>query len=308
MASALDQPLEAMRVAPPHCAWCGSPARAGQARLAICPRCGTATTFPVPDGAELERAYSTWYRPDAGRFGVGGDRLLALSRARLARRLDRIAPPGPMLDVGSGDGSLLRAVRARGREAVGLERTATGEGVLAVEINDFHERAGGWAAIVFWHSLEHLHDPAGAIDRAMALLAPGGILAVAVPNLSSWQARRFGARWFHLDLPRHLVHLPAAALEGGLRERGLAIERVSHWRGGQVLFGWLHGAVRRLPGHADLYSAIRRAGAQDTEIAGARRVSVLLAAAAVTPAAAVMTAGEIAARAGGTVYVEARRP
>ena len=76
------------------------------------------------------------------------------------------------------------------------------------------------------------------------------------------------------------MHLPAAALEGGLRERGLAIERVSHWRGGQLLFGWLHGGVRRLPGHADLYSAIRRTGAQDSEIAGPRRVAVLLAAAA----------------------------
>jgi SAM-dependent methyltransferase len=306
--SALGQSPETTRAAPPRCAWCGAPARPTDARLAVCPQCGAATTFPVPDDAELERAYSTWYRPDSGRFGGGGDRLLAISRARLARRLDRIAPPGPLLDVGSGDGSLIRAVRARGREAVGLERTANGEGVLAVEINDFYERPGEWAAIVFWHSLEHLADPAGAIDRAAALLGPGGILAVAVPNLSSWQARRFGAGWFHLDLPRHLVHLPAAALEGGLRERGLAIERVSHWRGGQILFGWLHGAVRRLPGHADLYSAIRRTGAQDTEMAGAGRASVLLAAAALTPAAAVMTASEIAARAGGTVYVEARRP
>lgn len=307
MPSSLGQSPETTRATPPLCAWCGASARPTDARLAVCPECGAATTFPAPDDAELERAYSTWYRPDSGRFGGGGDRLLAISRARLARRLDRIAPPGPLLDVGSGDGSLIRAVRARGREAVGLERTANGEGVLAVEINDFHERAGEWAAIVFWHSLEHLADPAGAIDRAAALLSPGGILAVAVPNLSSWQARRFGAGWFHLDLPRHLVHLPAAALEGGLRERGLAIERVSHWRGGQILFGWLHGGVRRLPGHADLYSAIRRTGAQDSEIAGPRRVAVLLAAAALAPAAAVMTAREVAARAGGTVYVEARR-
>jgi hypothetical protein len=103
------------------------------------------------------------------------------------------------------------------------------------------------------------------------------------------------------------VHLPAVALEDGLRERGLAIERVSHWRGGQILFGWLHGGVRRLPGHPDLYSAIRRTGAQDSEIAGSRRLAVLLAAAALAPVAAVMTAREVTARAGGTVYVEARR-
>jgi SAM-dependent methyltransferase len=289
------------------CAWCGAPARPSGRALAICSDCGAATTYPRPRADELERAYAGWYRPASGRFSGGGDRLLTISRATLARRLDRIAPPGPLLDVGSGDGSLMRAVRARGREAIGLERIAEGDGVLACEINDFEDRAGEWATVVFWHSLEHLHDPAGALDRAAALLAPGGILAVAVPNLGSWQARYFGDRWFHLDLPRHLVHLPASALRAGVEARGFTIQRCSHWRGGQILFGWLHGMVGMLPGHPDLYSAIRRVEAQDTAIAGGRRTAVLLAATALAPAAGVMAAAEIAAHAGGTVYLEARR-
>jgi SAM-dependent methyltransferase len=290
-----------------QCAWCGAPARPGDARLAACSVCGAATTYPRPGPEELERAYATWYRPRSGRFSGPGDRVLALSRASLARRLDRVAPPGPLLDVGSGDGALLRALRARGREAVGLERVAAGEGVIAAEITDFSERSGEWAGVVFWHSLEHLSDPAGALDRATALLARGGILVIAVPNLGSWQARYFGERWFHLDLPRHLVHLPASALITGVEARGFQIERRSDWRGGQNLFGWLHGLTRMLPGHPDLYSAIRREGAQDTAIAGRRRAGVLLAASALAPVAGALTGAEIAARAGGTVYVEARR-
>jgi SAM-dependent methyltransferase len=273
----------------------------------VCSVCGTATTYPAPSEDELERAYASWYRPACGRFSGGGDRLLRFSRAILARRLDRVAPAGPVLDVGSGDGSLLRALRARGREAVGLERVADGDGVHAREIDDFEDRAGEWAAVVFWHSLEHLHDPAGALDRAAMLLAPGGIVAIAVPNRSSWQARCFGERWFHLDLPRHLVHLPASALQTGVQARGFVIERASYWRGGQILFGWLHGIVWMLPGHPNLYSAIRRVEAQDTHIGGARRLAVLLSAAALTPAAGTMAAAEIAAHAGGTVYLEARR-
>jgi SAM-dependent methyltransferase len=289
------------------CAWCGAPARASGRALAHCCACGAAMTYPPPDQDELERAYAGWYRPASGRFSGGGDRLLTISRATLARRLDRVAPPGPLLDVGSGDGSLLRALRARGREAVGLERVAEDDGVLAREINDFDDRAGEWAAVVFWHSLEHLHDPAGALDRAAALLAPGGILAVAVPNLGSWQARYFGERWFHLDLPRHLVHLPASALRTGVQARGFAIQRCSYWRGGQIMFGWLQGMVAMLPGRPDLYSAIRRVEAQDTAIAGRRRAAVLLAAIALAPAAGLLSAAEIAGHAGGTVYLEARR-
>lgn len=273
----------------------------------MCQTCRAGTTFPWPDQDELERAYGEWYRPEAGRFSGGGDRLLAISRARLAKRLCRIAPPGPLLDVGSGDGTLLRAIRGQGREAVGLERAATGGGALAVEITDFDDRPGEWAAVVFWHSLEHLRDPAGAIDRAARLLAPGGVLAIAVPNLDSWQSRCFGERWFHRDLPRHLVHLPLSALRDGIRARGLTVQRTSHWRGGQILFGWLYGLVGTLPGRPDLYSAIRRTGARGNEIAGAPRAAVLAAAVALAPVAAALSAVEIVAGAGGTVYVEARR-
>lgn len=304
--STIDQAAISERAEGVRCPWCAAVTTAGRSPLSTCCACGAATTFPVPSDDQLERAYSTWYRPAGGRFGGGGDALLSLSRATLARRLDRIAPPGPVLDVGAGDGALVRALRARGREAVGLERVA-GDDVLAGEIDTFEDRSGQWGAVVFWHSLEHLHDPARAVDRAAALLAPGGVLVIATPNLSSWQARCFGERWFHLDIPRHLVHLPASALQRGVRARGLTIERTSYWRGGQVLFGWLHGLVRMLPGAPDLYSAIRRIGAQDEPIAGVRRLAVLAAGTAIAPAAGAMAAAEVSVRAGGTVYVEARR-
>jgi SAM-dependent methyltransferase len=288
------------------CVWCGAAATLIAPSLIRCSACGAATTFPAPSDDELERAYKTWYRPAGGRFAGGGDRLLTFSRATLARRLDRIAPPGPVLDVGAGDGTLVRALRRRGREALGVERVA-GDGVLAADIETFDDRSGQWAAVVFWHSLEHLRDPAAAVDRAAALLAPGGVLAIAVPNLSSWQARCFGERWFHLDPPRHLVHLPASALQMGLRDRGLAIQRTSHWRGGQILFGWLHGFAGMLPGRPDLYSAIRRVDAQNAPVVGARRVAVLVAGTAIAPVAAAASVAEISARAGGTIYIEARR-
>jgi SAM-dependent methyltransferase len=290
-----------------RCTWCGAPATPSEARIAVCPACGAASTYPRPGADELERAYAGWYRPRSGRFSGGGDRILSRSRASLARRLDRIAPSGPLLDVGSGDGVLLRALRAHGREAVGLERTADSDGVLAHEITEFEDRMGGWAGVIFWHSLEHLHDPAAALDRAAALLAPGGVLVIAVPNLGSWQARCFGGRWFHLDLPRHLLHLPASTLRAGVEARGFRIERCSYWRGGQVVFGWLYGLVGALPGHPNLYNAIRRSEARDAAIATRRRAAALVAATVLAPVAAAMSAAEIGARAGGTVYLEARR-
>ena len=289
-----------------RCAWCGAelgPAATKLAGRTVCASCGAATTDPWPSDEELARAYRT-YRPDSGRFSGAGDAILRRTRARLAGTVDGAAPPGRVLDVGSGDGTLLDGLARAGRDALGLERESNRPDVRAAEVG---EVGGEWAAVVFWHSLEHLPAPGAAIDAAARLLEPGGLMVIAIPNTASLQARVFGDRWFHLDLPRHLVHLPLAALTARLRALGLRVDRVSHWRGGQALFGWLHGLVGSLPGRPDLYDAIRRPQARSASLSPGRRAATLAAAVLLAPLAAAATAVEVAARRGGTVYVEARR-
>jgi SAM-dependent methyltransferase len=260
-----------------------------------------ATTDPWPDDAALAAGYGDWYRPRAGRFSGPGDVVLRRSRARLAVRVDAHAPPGPVLDVGAGDGTLVAALRARGRDAVGLEREPGDvPGVVEGEIT--HVTALQ-AAIVMWHSLEHLRDPAGALRDAAANLKPGGLLLLAVPNAASLQARVFGDRWLALDLPRHLFHFPAAALTARLRELGLRVTAVSHVRGGQVVFGWLHGLVGTFG--VDLYDAIRRPEARSRPLSPPARVAALAAATVLLPVALAGTALEVLLRRGGTVMIEA---
>ena len=297
--------------APPasDCAWCGhhfgadDKRRPGRVR---CVRCGVATTSPWPSDEQLAEAYAVWYRPTTGRFSGVGDKLLRRTRSALASRLHRVLPKGPVLDVGAGDGTLVSAFRGHGREAVGVDPYASRSHphVRAVE---FEEMTGAWSAVIFWHSLEHLRRPVRALRHAADLVIPGGVLVVAVPNAASLQARLFGDRWLHLDLPRHLVHICPPALLSELETLGFKVERVSYLRGGQVLFGWLHGLVGLLPGHPNLYDAIRRTEARQAAQGPAFRLYTLTAATAALPVALVGTAVEVAARSGGTIYVEARR-
>jgi SAM-dependent methyltransferase len=289
------------------CGWCGEPLRPTRHDgfgTELCGVCGARTTLPVPTEAELERAYGSWYRPREGRFGGVGDRALRALRGRLAHRLDRIAPPGPILDVGAGDGALLDALAGVGRDAIGLERHSERPDVREAELSDVD---GPFAAIVFWHSLEHLREAGSELARAGRLLAPGGVIVVAMPNPASLQARAFGERWLALDLPRHLVHVPAPALLARLRELGLEPTRVSYLRGGQVVFGWLHGIVGSLPSHPDLYDAIRRPEARRAPLPPPRRALALSTAVVGLPVAAGCAVMEAGLRRGGTVYVEARR-
>lgn len=292
-------------VSPAACAWCGARFDAASERLPgrrRCRACGVATTSPWPSEEELETAYAH-YRPAGGRFAGPGDRVLAALRTRLARRIDQAAPPGPVLDVGAGDGTLMRALGARGRHCVGVER----EQGPGVEAADVRELDGPWASVVFWHSLEHLPEPGAAFDHAARRLLPSGLIFVAAPNAASLQARAFGERWLALDLPRHLVHLPLAAVVERALARGLTPERVSHLRGGQAVFGWLHGLVGLLPGNPDLYDAIRRPEARARVMSRGARALTLAAGAGLLAPATVLALVEAALGRGGSFYVELRR-
>jgi SAM-dependent methyltransferase len=294
--------------APPavRCAWCDHRFDPADERLTgrvRCARCGVATTSPWPSDEQLSAAYADWYRPRSGRFSGVGDKVLRRTRSALADRLHRILPPGPVLDVGAGDGTLVEAFVRQGRDAVGLEPHASGPHIRNAELEEVD---GKWSAVVFWHSLEHLRQPGRALSHAAALLSSGGMLVIAVPNATSFQARVFGDRWLALDLPRHLVHLNPRALMSTIEAQGLRVERVSYLRGGQVVFGWLHGFVGKLPGHPDLYDVIRRSEARQAAQSPALRLYALAAAVAALPFALTATAVEVAARSGGTIYIEAR--
>jgi SAM-dependent methyltransferase len=292
-----------------QCAWCGRPFGGADGRLTgriRCARCGVATTSPWPSDEQLGEAYADWYRPAAGRFSGLGDTVLHRTRSALASRLHRVLPQGPVLDVGAGDGTLIEAFARHGREAVGVDPYASKSHPNVRDV-EFGEMNGVWSAVIFWHSLEHLRQPVRALRHAATLTAPGGMLVVAVPNAASMQARLFGDRWFALDVPRHLVHIAPAALLSTITSLGFRVRRVSYLRGGQVLFGWLHGLVGQFPGHPDLYDAIRRSQARRTAQDPAFRLYTLAAAVIALPAAVVATVIEVAARSGGTIYVEARR-
>jgi SAM-dependent methyltransferase len=310
--TAISPTLAYSRVqAPPasQCAWCGHEFGGPDERLTgrtRCAQCGVATTSPWPSDAQLSAAYGDWYRPAEGRFSGLGDMILRRLRATLATKLDRALPAGPVLDVGAGDGNLARAFKKQGREALGVDPYAAANhpDVRAARLEDVD---GQWSAIIFWHSLEHLRQPVQALRHAATLLAPGGVLVIAVPNAASVQARVFGDRWLHLDVPRHLVHITPDALVSVVESLGLKVERVSYSRGGQVLFGWLHGLVTRFPGHPDLYDAIRRPDARQAAQGPVFRLYALAAGVVAMPAALAASVIEVARHSGGSIYVEARR-
>jgi N-acetylglucosaminyl-diphospho-decaprenol L-rhamnosyltransferase len=214
----------------------------GEFDVAICPSCASGTTLPRLEPEQLAALYPDQYGPyaeaDPGLLAAVSRTIravqgrLAMGRFPLAAIASR--PRGRGLDVGCGRGDLAAELVNRGWAMTGVEPSENA--CAAARARGVDARAGTLAtvalepeaydAIVFQHSLEHTLDPEGDLEKVRAALAPGGVLAITVPNFGSWQRRRFGSRWFHLDLPRHRTHFTRQGLERAVRDAGLEVDEV----------------------------------------------------------------------------------
>ena len=213
--------------------------------LLACSSCGLGHTAPVP--GDLAPYYGGGYY--GGRHGLT-HRLCLWRRARL---LDRFGGRGAVLDVGCGDGSFLEAARRRGWQVAGTEMNpaAAREKGLAVHAA-LAETTGPFNCATLWHSLEHFPDPRATLEQVRDRLAPGGSVLIAVPDAGGAQARLFGARWRHLDVPRHLFHFTRGSLSGLLGHTGFEARWWWHQEIEYDLLGWTQSALNGLPFTHDL--------------------------------------------------------
>jgi predicted SAM-dependent methyltransferase len=82
--------------------------------------------------------------------------------------------------------------------------------------------------ITMWHSLEHFTDPRHIIEKAKALLKPGGALMLGLPNHSSLDRRFFEDCWNGYEIPLHLYHFSPKSIETMLRRAGFECQSIVH--------------------------------------------------------------------------------
>ncbi|MFM7785445.1 MAG: class I SAM-dependent methyltransferase [Gammaproteobacteria bacterium] len=285
--------------------------------LVFCPHCGAGSLEDPPSDEQLAGYYRTDY------FGLQRRKFLApvqwffdIGKRRLARAVLSSLPRGAVprvLDVGCGTGQLLVELERLGAVAIGTERAGAasrtvrpGLLVLEGELDDCLPGIGRVDAIVIWHVLEHLRDPAAALQTARGLLPPDGLLFVAVPNSASWQARLFGRYWFHLDVPRHLHFLTRQGLVSALQSQGFVSEHVGTLQWSQALFGFIQSALNvAAPGRPNRLYRLLREPLRPSGLAELALWS--LAASLLLPLAVIETVASAALGAGAVCVIRARK-
>jgi SAM-dependent methyltransferase len=138
-----------------------------------------------------------------------------LRRQRLLGMLEQ-CPPGPLLEVGCGAGTLICELSELGFQCEGLEMSAAAL-AIASDINAgrasiHHEEQTGWQDnfdyLLAMEVLEHIEDDSNALMRWRSWLKPDGRLLISVPaHEKKWTASDEWAGHYRRYERDHLVAL-----------------------------------------------------------------------------------------------------
>lgn len=193
-----------------------------------CDACGFMFTQGAPVEAEIGRYYETpdYISHTDTRKGLMNRvyhqvRKYMLGRkCALVRRVSGM-DEGTLLDIGTGTGYFSHAMKACGWQVSAVEKSAQARAFakehfgLEVDAEDALSGyvAGSFDVITLWHVMEHLEHLNETWDRLSVLLKAEGVLVVAVPNVSSYDAEKYKEWWAAYDVPRHLWHFTPSTMQ-----------------------------------------------------------------------------------------------
>jgi SAM-dependent methyltransferase len=180
--------------------------------------------------------------------------LRILYRQRVKKWSTQFAEFGTAFEMGCGNGIMLETLRNLGWKVIGSERTVQTASIphrqfglpLFVGGLDALQPTSHFDLIFLFQVLEHLEDPVSTLQSLASTLKANGKMIVSVPNFSSWQSKYGQEKWFHLDIPRHLMHYSLASLKTLFTQIGMKIEDVSYTSLEHDPYGWIQSILNRV--------------------------------------------------------------
>lgn len=196
------------------------------------------------------------------------------NRATLARLgLAPVSRQGKrLLEIGVGSGSFLKAAKKEGFAVMGCDlsvplcRRVERESGIEMHCGYLSDLPGDgrFEVVVMNHVLEHVPQPVEFLQDAIRLLAPGGILHIAVPNIDCWEARLPG--WTSYE-PYHLTYFNRRTLQRVVSSAGFATVQCLTC---DSFSGWFLALLRTALGVNREHGAVTRPAASASRPVGRR--------------------------------------
>ena len=192
-----------------------------------CRDCGFVFANPLPAREAIAEFYTGLNDEEYSQEREGRGR----NFSTILKRLLPFAPPGALLlDVGAASGIFMNLARQAGYRVEGIEPSmalvADAEKLYGLKLfcGTVEQFATDkkFAVVTLLDVLEHVTDPDALLGTLSGFLAPGGMLVIVTPDISSLAARVMGGRWWHYRVA-HLNFFNGRSLGRLLHKHGFEI-------------------------------------------------------------------------------------
>ncbi len=201
------------------------------ADIVRCTRCGHMQLAQFPTEEDLSEAYGEAESDDY----IGEEEGQRATARAILERIEHQVAPGALLDLGCWVGFLLDEAGKRGWSVTGVEpsefasayaRDRLGLDVRTEGLFDAELEPASYDSVFMGDVIEHLPAAGDALDRIAGLLAPNGVLALALPDAGSRLARAMGKRWWSV-IPTHVHYFTRASITALLVRHGYRVVSIS---------------------------------------------------------------------------------
>lgn len=208
-----------------------------------CKQCGHLFLSPRPSRSSASLIYPVTYSTYQERHSKDSLRLISFFKNRvILNRLKMFEPyfrnGYRILDIGCGDGQLLRALKIKypGVSCTGMDiffspNVKKQLQNLQIELIESAVEDAGFSGpeydlIIMNQLIEHLWEPHLVLDKLHSALSPGGYISIETINICGYDKRIFrDGSWGGYYFPRHMNLFSFATLKALMEKHGFVVKK-----------------------------------------------------------------------------------